>query len=61
MTSFVIAVLVLAIVGVFLGVKVVPQGHRFTVERFGRFTRIQKPGKSLVSEVLNERKSVGRV
>ena len=39
MTSFVIAMLVLAVVGVFLGVKVVPQGHRYTVERFGRFIR----------------------
>ena len=33
---FVVAALVLAIVLVFMGVKSVPQGMEWTVERFGR-------------------------
>lgn len=53
MTSFVIAVLVLAVVGVFLGVKVVPQGHRFTVERFGRYTRTLEPGLHFIMPIVD--------
>lgn len=30
------------------GVKQVPQGYNFTVERFGRFTRILRPGLNLI-------------
>src|SRR6202008_4095840 len=33
---------------VFAGVKVVPQGREWTVERFGRFTGILKPGLNLI-------------
>lgn len=33
---------------VFMTVKTVRQGHEFTVERFGRFTRILKPGLHLL-------------
>ncbi|MCH7860754.1 MAG: SPFH/Band 7/PHB domain protein, partial [Proteobacteria bacterium] len=36
---FVVAFLVLVIVVVLMGVKTVPQGMEYTVERFGRFTR----------------------
>jgi hypothetical protein len=38
-TVFVLAVAFLAMVVVFAGVKPVPQGREWTVERFGRFTR----------------------
>ncbi|MDX1497532.1 MAG: SPFH domain-containing protein [Salinisphaeraceae bacterium] len=41
---FVATVFILAVVGIFLGVKSVPQGFRWTVERFGRFTRQLEPG-----------------
>ena len=41
---FVIAVVVFAIVLVVMGVKAVPQGTEFTVERFGRYTRTLAPG-----------------
>jgi hypothetical protein len=34
----------LALVTVFMGVKVVPQGREYTVERFGRYTRTLSPG-----------------
>lgn len=42
----VLIVLVLAIV--WAGVKIVPQGYQWTVERFGRYTRALQPGLSLV-------------
>ncbi len=38
-SAFVIAILVLAVVLIFMGVKAVPQGWEYTVERFGRYTR----------------------
>jgi len=40
----VIFLVVLAIVIIFMGVTVVPQGSQFTVERFGRYTKSLKPG-----------------
>lgn len=39
-----LAILVFAIIMLFLMVKTVPQGENWTVERFGRFTRTLKPG-----------------
>ena len=36
MTEFVIALVVLAVVVIATGVKTVPQGSQYTVERFGR-------------------------
>jgi C-terminal, D2-small domain, of ClpB protein len=38
----------LAILTVFLGVKTVPQGCNWTVERFGGYTRTLRPGLNLV-------------
>jgi len=45
---FVVIVVFLAILTVFLGVKTVPQGYNWTVERFGRYTRMLRPGLNLV-------------
>src|SRR5580700_8296012 len=45
---FVIIVVFLAILTVFLGVKTVPQGYNWTVERFGRYTRMLEPGLNLI-------------
>jgi regulator of protease activity HflC (stomatin/prohibitin superfamily) len=45
---FVLIVVFLAILTVFLGVKTVPQGFNWTVERFGRYTRMLRPGLNLV-------------
>jgi regulator of protease activity HflC (stomatin/prohibitin superfamily) len=45
---FVIIIVFLAILTLFLGVKTVPQGYAWTVERFGRYTRILQPGLNLV-------------
>ena len=42
-------ILGMALVTVFLGVKVVPQGREFTVERFGRYTRTLSPGLHIIT------------
>lgn len=55
--EFVILLLVLAIVLVFMGVKSVPQGMEFTVERFGRYTKTLRPGLNLIAPVIDR---VGR-
>ena len=50
---FVIAALVLAVVLVFMGVKSVPQGMEWTVERFGRYTRTLEPGLQLITPFID--------
>ena len=50
---FVIAALFLAIVLVLMGVKTIPQGMEYTVERFGRFTRSLRPGLNLITPVVD--------
>ncbi|MBL8671904.1 MAG: SPFH/Band 7/PHB domain protein [Alphaproteobacteria bacterium] len=47
-TVFAIVMIVLALVVVFMGVRTVPQGYNWTVERFGRFTHVLKPGLNLI-------------
>jgi regulator of protease activity HflC (stomatin/prohibitin superfamily) len=44
----VVVVVVLALVLVFMGVRSVPQGREWTVERFGRYTRTLTPGLNLI-------------
>ncbi|WP_259782872.1 SPFH domain-containing protein [Aestuariispira ectoiniformans] len=48
-TFFVIAIVVLAILLVFMAVKVVPQGMEYTVERFGKYTKTLTPGLHLIT------------
>ena len=47
-TVFVLAAAFLALVIVFAGVKPVPQGRQWAMERFGRFTRVLMPGLNLI-------------
>jgi len=54
MESFVIALLLLAIVVVVLGVKSVPQGMEYTVERFGKYTMTMRPGLNLIVPVIDQ-------
>ncbi|HEY9148931.1 MAG TPA: SPFH domain-containing protein, partial [Gammaproteobacteria bacterium] len=51
--SFVIFLLVLAVVLVFLGVKSVPQGREYTVERFGRYTTTLSPGLNFIIPLID--------
>jgi regulator of protease activity HflC (stomatin/prohibitin superfamily) len=45
---FVLALVVVALVLVFAGVKTVTQGTNWTIERFGRYTRTLPPGLHLI-------------
>lgn len=57
MTEFGILVLFifgLAAVVIFLGVKSVPQGNEWTVERFGKYTRSLRPGLNLILPVVDQ-------
>ncbi len=54
MDTFVLALLVLAVMLVALGAKRVPQGMEYTVERFGRFTRTLRPGLNLIVPVVDQ-------
>ena len=45
---FVLVLLVLFVAVLASGVKVVPQGWNYTVERFGRYTRTLRPGLTLI-------------
>ena len=51
--EFVFLIFILAIVVVFMGVKSVPQGMEFTVERFGRYTKTLRPGLNLITPVID--------
>lgn len=51
--EFVVLLFVLAIVVVFMGVKSVPQGMEFTVERFGRYTKTLRPGLNLIAPIID--------
>ena len=41
-------IIVLALILVWSGIKIVPQGYQWTVERFGRYTNTLQPGLNLV-------------
>lgn len=53
----VVILVVLAIVVVIKGVKSVPQGTNWTVERFGKFTRLLQPGLHIIIPFVD---SIGR-
>lgn len=48
MLIFIPILIFVALVIVGAGVKIVPQGYQWTVERFGRYTKTLQPGLSLV-------------
>src|SRR5947207_13640574 len=45
---FVLVIVALAILTLFAGVKTVPQGYNWTVERFGKYTGTLRPGLNLI-------------
>ena len=47
LSIFVIVLLLLVVLAIFMGVKQVPQGMEFTVERFGKYTKTLGPGLNL--------------
>lgn len=52
-TIFVFFFVVACIITVFAGVKFVPQGSEWTVERFGKYTKTLKPGLGLIVPYLD--------
>jgi regulator of protease activity HflC (stomatin/prohibitin superfamily) len=48
LTTFMIAIAVLALLFVMMSVKIVHQGFRYTIEHFGRFVRVAQPGFNFV-------------
>ena len=44
----VLAIVILIVLVLFAGIKQVPQGYNYTIERFGRFTSTLKPGLNLI-------------
>ncbi len=51
--SFALTILVLAGVLIVLGVKSVPQGMEYTVERFGRYTHTLRPGLNFIMPIID--------
>jgi regulator of protease activity HflC (stomatin/prohibitin superfamily) len=46
--TFVIALVLVVIVTIAMGVRTIPQGYAYTVERFGRYARTLGPGLGLI-------------
>ncbi|MCB1385199.1 MAG: SPFH/Band 7/PHB domain protein [Nitratireductor sp.] len=51
---WVIAAAIVLIVILIAGVKTVPQGYNYTVERFGRYTGTLKPGLNLIVPIVDK-------
>jgi len=49
-----LAILVFAIIMLYLMVKTVPQGETWTVERFGRYTRTLQPGLNFLIPIMDK-------
>lgn len=53
MGEFFLVLVILAVIILALGVKRVPQGHEYTVERFGRYTKTLRPGLEFIIPVID--------
>ncbi len=47
-STFALVILALAVVTIIAGVKTIPQGYEWTVERFGRYRKTLRPGLNLI-------------
>jgi regulator of protease activity HflC (stomatin/prohibitin superfamily) len=50
---FAVALVLLVLAVIFLGVKIVPQGYEYTIERFGRYTQTLRPGLGLIIPMID--------
>ncbi|EXU75365.1 MULTISPECIES: SPFH domain-containing protein [Erwinia] len=48
MLTVIPVIIILALILVWSGIKIVPQGYQWTVERFGRYTKTLQPGLNLL-------------
>lgn len=53
MEAFVVVIAFLAVVIIVKGVKTVPQGMEYTVERFGRYTKTLHPGLNFIVPIVD--------
>lgn len=51
---FLIVMVLLVLAVIYSGVVVVPQGHNYTIERFGRYTKTLVPGLSLITPFIDQ-------
>ena len=51
--AFALVLVGLAMAIIFAGVKIVAQGHRYTVERFGKYTRTLHPGLHIIVPIVD--------
>ena len=49
MLGFLVGLAVFALLIVMMSIKIVRQGYRYTIERFGKFVRVAEPGFNLVT------------
>ena len=52
--AFAIAFAVLAVIILIMGIKTVPQGYEYTVQRWGKFTRVLNPGLNVIIPVVDK-------
>jgi len=52
--TFMVVIVALAFMVIYMGVKRVPQAEEWTVERFGRFTHVLKPGLNLIIPFIDQ-------
>ncbi len=55
--EFALVFLIFVVAFIFFSVKIVPQGHNYTVERFGRFIKTLSPGLSFIFPIVD---AIGR-
>lgn len=53
-SEFVLLIFILAIILIIKGVKFVPQGEEYTVERFGRYTKTFTPGLNYIIPLIEQ-------
>ncbi len=52
-TIFVVVLVIVVLWTILAGVKIVPQGRQYTVERFGRYTKTLEPGLSIITPFMD--------
>jgi regulator of protease activity HflC (stomatin/prohibitin superfamily) len=53
MIEFMLVLLFPVVIGIWLGVRIVPQGEEWVVERLGRFHRVLEPGLNVIFPVID--------
>lgn len=54
MTEFSLVLIVLVVIAIFKGVRIVPQGEEWVVERLGKFAGIITPGLHVINPILSK-------